>query len=76
MKRSSPVEHLVRHCTIREEEDEILRLRQRVRQGGRVDTETNRNCVTHLPGADGQAGAADGDQQGTTQSSFSAINGL
>jgi hypothetical protein len=76
MKRDSSVEHPIRPYTVREQEDEVLRLRQHDCQGGWVNAKTHCNCIAHLLDADGRAGAAHGDQQGTTQSGFSLINRL
>jgi hypothetical protein len=76
MKWGSPIEDPLCHCPVREKNDEVLRLIRCHRQGGRVDVKTHRDCIAHLLGGDTRTRAADGDQQGTPQRSFSSINGL
>jgi hypothetical protein len=66
MQQSSPIEHPVRRCPVREEEDELLRLGWRNCQRGRVDGKARRDFITHLLGQDQRTGATDGDHQSTT----------
>jgi hypothetical protein len=50
MQQSSPIEHPVRRCPIREEEVELLRLGWRNCQRGLFDGKARRDFIAHLLG--------------------------